>query len=365
MVGGGVNWIAARTDGQMDLDPFASVTVGRTAVRVSRLGYGGASIGGLFRAVAEDDALAAVDHAWDIGIRYFDVAPLYGYGLAERRMGRALAGRQRDDFSLSTKVGRLLYPRDAVPPGAEIDHQALDGRDDAFYLGTPAVRPVFDFSFDGVLRSVEASLDRLGLDRIDILFIHDPDAHWAEAIGGAYPALERLRSQGTIGAIGVGMNQAAMLARFAREGDFDLFLVAGRYTLLDQSALAELLPLCVEKRISVVIGGVMNSGLLADPRPGARFDYAPADAERVDRAIRIRAICERHGVPLKAAAVQFPLAHPAVVSLVAGVRTASHLDEYPDLIRRPIPTDLWVELREAGLLAEGAPTPDRPVASPG
>jgi D-threo-aldose 1-dehydrogenase len=349
----------------MDLDPFASVAIGRTTVRVSRLGFGGASIGGLFRAVAADDAVAAVDHAWDIGIRYFDVAPLYGYGNAERRMGRALAGRQRDDFTLSTKVGRLLYPRDAMPPGADIDRQALDGGDDAFYVGTPPVRPVFDFSSDGVLRSVDASLTRLGLDRIDILFIHDPDAHWAAAIGGAYPALDRLRSEGTVGAIGAGMNQAEMLARFAREGDFDVFLVAGRYTLLDQSALSELLPLCVEKRISVVVGGVMNSGLLADPRPGARFDYAPADPELIARAIRIRTICERHGVPLKAAAMQFPLAHPAVASLVAGVRTADHLDEYPDLIRRPIPADLWAELRDAGLMAEGAPTPDRPLASPG
>ena len=219
------------------------------------------------------------------------------------------------------------------------------------------MRPVFDYSFDGVMRSVEESLERLGLERIDIAFIHDPDDHWEAAIGGAYPALERLRADGVVRAIGAGMNQSAMLARFAREGDFDVFLLAGRYTLLDQSALADLLPICEEKEIGVVIGGVMNSGILADPRPGSRFNYVPAAADVVARAEQLAAICARHGVPLKAAAVQFPLAHPAVVSVVAGVRRIDHLEEYPELMRRPIPADLWAELRREGLLAEGAATP--------
>jgi D-threo-aldose 1-dehydrogenase len=224
---------------------------------------------------------------------------------------------------------------------------------------------VFDYSRDGVRRSLEGSLERLGIERIDIAFIHDPDDHWEAAIGEAYPELARLREEGTIGAIGAGMNQAGMLARFAREGDFDAFLVAGRYTLLDQAALPELLPLCVEKRIAVVIGGVMNSGLLADPRPGATFNYVPADAGRVARAERVRSVCERHGVPLKAAAVQFPFAHPAVASLVAGVRSIDHLDEYPELMRRSIPAELWSELKSEGLLAAGAPTPVPPALSSG
>jgi D-threo-aldose 1-dehydrogenase len=341
----------------MDIDPYEAIPLGRTDVRVTRLGFGCAPIGGLFRAVSDGAAAVVAGHAWDIGIRYFDVAPLYGYGSAERRLGRALAGRPRRSFTVSTKVGRLLYPRDDIPAGADVDHQALDGKGDAFYIDPPPVRPVFDYSHDGVLRSVESSLERLGLDRIDILFIHDPDDHWEAAISGAYPALARLRDDGTVGAIGVGMNRAEMLARFAREGDFDAFLVAGRYTLLDQAALPELLPLCVEKGIAVVLGGVMNSGLLADPRPGATFDYVAADAGLIERAQRIGTVCERHGVPLKAAAVQFPLAHPAVASLVAGVRRVEHLDEYSQLMRWPIPADLWSELKAEGLLAGDAPTP--------
>jgi D-threo-aldose 1-dehydrogenase len=353
--------VAAR----LTIDPYASVALGRTGVRVTRLGLGGASIGGLYRPVPEDAAVAVVGHAWDLGIRYFDVAPLYGYGSAERRMGMALAARPRDEFALSTKVGRVLVPRDAIPPGADVDRQSLAGRDDAFYAGTSAVRPVFDYSRDGVRRSLEASLERLGLERIDIAYIHDPDDHWEAAIGEAYPALARLREEGTVGAIGAGMNQAEMLARFAREGEFDAFLVAGRYTLLDQAALPELLPLCVAKGIAVVIGGVMNSGLLADPRPGATFNYVPADAARVARAERIRSVCERHGIPLKAAAVQFPFAHPAVASLVAGVRSIEHLDEYPELMRRPIPAGLWSELKSEGLLAADAPTPVLPARSGG
>jgi D-threo-aldose 1-dehydrogenase len=343
----------------MAIDPYASVGLGRSAVRVTRLGFGGASIGGLYRAVPEAQALATLDRAWDLGIRYFDVAPLYGYGRAEERFGRALRVRPRAEFTISTKVGRLLYPADRLPPGADRDRQALDGHDDAFYVDPPPLRPVFDFSFDGVLRSVEASLERLGLERIDALYIHDPDEHWQAAIDGAYPALDRLRAEGTVGAIGVGMNQAAMLARFAREGDFDVFLLAGRYTLLDQDALAELLPACVARGVSVVIGGAMNSGLLADPRPEARFDYAPAPADKIARAERLRTICERHGVPLKAAAVQFPFGHPAVASLVSGVRSVDHLEEYPDLLRWPIPADLWSELKAAGLLPDDAPTPPR------
>jgi D-threo-aldose 1-dehydrogenase len=217
---------------------------------------------------------------------------------------------------------------------------------------------VYDYSADGVRRSLEESLERLDLDRIDIALIHDPDEHWADAIDGAWPALERLRADGVISAVGAGMNQSAMLARFARETDMDVFLLAGRYTLLDQGALDEFLPLCLERGIAVLVGGVMNSGVLADPRPGSRFDYAPASPEILDRARRLGQVCARHDVPLRAAAMQFPLAHPAVVSLVAGVRTPAHLDDYPAMLSQPIPAALWADLRAEGLLAADAPVPD-------
>ena len=338
-------------------EPFETVPIARGDVAVTRLGFGSAPIGGLFSEVDDDEAARTVERAWTLGIRYFDVAPLYGYGTAERRLGAVLRDRQRDDFVVSTKVGRLVRPADEVPPGADIDRQALDGRPDAFYAGTEGRRIVFDYSADGVRRSLEESLERLGLDRIDVAFIHDPDDHWQAAIEGAYPALHRLREQGVLRAIGAGMNQTAMLARFARETDMDVFLVAGRYTLLDQAALPELLPLCVERGIRVVVGGVMNSGVLADQGPGARFDYRPAGRDIVDRARRLAAACERHDVPLRAAAVQFPLAHPAVAGLVAGVRRVAHLDEYPALMRRVLPRALWDDLRADGLIPADAPTP--------
>jgi D-threo-aldose 1-dehydrogenase len=337
----------------MPFDPTDHLPLGRIRLEVTRLALGAASIGGLFRPVSDDNAIATISHAWDLGIRTFDMAPLYGFGAAERRMGRALAGRPRDEYVISTKVGRLIRPLDAIPSGADVDTAQ-----DAFYPHTEPVVAVFDFSGDGVRRSIDESLERLGLDRIDIALIHDPDDHWAAAIGQAYPALARLREEGVIRAIGAGMNQSAMLARFAREGDFDVFLVAGRYTLLDQEALGELLPLCVEREIGILVGGVMNSGVLVDPRPGSTFNYAPAAPPILERAARIAAICARHGVPLRATAIQFPLAHPAVRSVIAGVRRIEHLDEYPELMRQSIPGDLWAELRSEGLIAADAPVPD-------
>jgi D-threo-aldose 1-dehydrogenase len=335
----------------MPFEPTERLPLGRTGLRVTRLGFGGASIGGLFSAVSDEDAVATVEQAWELGIRTFDVAPLYGFGAAERRMGAALAGRPRDEYVLETKVGRLVRPLDAIPADADVDEQ------DANYARAEPVGLVFDYSADGVRRSIEESLGRLGLDRIDITLIHDPDDHWEAAMDGAWPALARMREEGTIRAVGVGMNQSAMLARFAREGDFDVFLLAGRYTLLDQEALSELLPLCVARGVAVFVGGVMNSGVLADPRHGSRFNYQPAPAAVVERARRLAAVCDRHAVPLRAAAIQFPLAHPAVRSLIAGVRRIDHLDEYPELMRRPIPDDLWAELRAEGLIAPEAPVP--------
>lgn len=341
----------------MPFDPFERVAVGRTSLSVTRLGFGGASIGGMFRPVSDAEAGAMVEHAWSLGIRSFDVAPLYGYGSAERRMGAILVSRPRDEFVLSTKVGRLVRATEDIQADDDIDHQAFGDREDAYYTDTAGRRITFDFSYNGVMQSVEASLERLGLSRIDILYIHDPDAHWREAIDGAYPALERLRAAGVVRAIGAGMNQSAMLARFAAETDMDVFLLAGRYTLLDQEALPELLPSCLVRGIGVMIGGVMNSGIMVDPRPGSRFDYGPAPDVVVDRGRRIAAVCDRHGVPPRAAAIQFPLAHPAVTGLIAGVRTPAHLDDYPANLRLPIPTGLWDELRHEGLIPAEAPTP--------
>jgi D-threo-aldose 1-dehydrogenase len=341
----------------MPYEPFERVEIGRTGLRVTRLGFGAGSIAGLYASVADGDAISVVDRAWQIGVRFFDAAPLYGFGNGERRLGAALAGRPRDDYVLSTKVGRLVRRADSIPLGADVDRQAIGESEDAYFADTQGRRMVFDYTADGIRRSVEESLERLGLDHLDILFVHDPDDHWESAIGQAYPALRRLRDEGVVRAIGVGMNQAAMLVRFATEADFDLFLVASRYTLLDQTALDELLPRCEARGIAVVVGGVMNTGILADPKPGSRFDYGPAPTEVIERARRLGAICERHGVPLRAAAVQFPLAHPAVVGLVVGVRSVEHLDEYPALMRRSIPTELWSELRSAGLIPAAAPTP--------
>jgi D-threo-aldose 1-dehydrogenase len=341
----------------MTFNPRERLRLGQTNVAVTRLGLGAASIGGLYRAVSDQEAVRVVDHAWDIGIRYFDTAPLYGYGNGERRMGLSLSGKRRAEFVLSTKVGRLLVERDAIPPGADVDRQLLGNREDAYYVGTPPVRPVFDYSRDGVRRSLEQSLVRLGLDRVDIVYVHDPDDHWVDALTHAYPALEQLRGEGVIGAIGAGMNQSAMLVRFARETNMDVFMLAGRYTLLDQEALDELLPVCIDRHIAVVAVGVMNSGILAKPEGGATYNYRPADAAMLRRASELKAACERHGVPLRAAAIQFVLANPAITSLVAGVRTMAHLDDYPEAMKRRIPAGLWAELRERGLIRADAPVP--------
>jgi D-threo-aldose 1-dehydrogenase len=298
---------------------------------VTRLGLGSAFLGNLFVAVSDDEAHRVVDAAWNAGIRFFDTAPLYGHGLAERRLGAVLRTKPRDEFVLATKVGRLL--RAGAPPEA--------GQS---YVDVPPVNPVFDFSYDGVMRSVEESLERLGLDRIDVLHIHDPDAHFEEALAGAYRALDHLRAEGSIGAVGAGMNQWEMPARFARAADFDCFLLAGRYTLLDRSGADELLPLCVERGIAIIAGGVFNSGILANPRPGGTFNYQAAPPDVVARAQELATICERHGVELKAAAIQFPLRHPAVASVLTGCRSVAEIDENVGLFQTPIPDELWTEL---------------------
>ena len=307
---------------------------------LSPLGLGCAQLGNLYHAITDETAEAAVRRAWDEGIRYFDTAPHYGLGLSERRLGAALRAYPRDEFVLSTKVGRLLEPN----PGGE------HARDDEGFDVPAAVRRRWDFSREGVLRSLEESLARLGLDRIDIVYVHDPDEHFEEALEGAFPALHELREQGVIGAFGAGMNQAAMLAEFVRRADLDVVLVAGRYTLLDQPALDELLPLCTDAGVAVVAGGVFNAGILATAEPGDVYDYAAAPAELVERARRIAAICAHHGVELPDAALALPAAHPAVVSVVVGAHDAEQVSVNARRARASVPGALWTELIEAGLL---------------
>ncbi len=313
------------------IEPTGLRTIRDTGVAVTALGVGTAGIGGMYAAVSEDDALATIRHALDAGLSYLDTAPHYAQGLVEERVGKALAGVPRDSYTLSTKVGRIL--EDAEFPPATI-----------FAGEVPARETRWDFSGDGVRRSLDASLTRLGLDRVDIVYLHDPDDHVEQALSEAYPALEKLRSEGVVRAIGVGMNQSAVPARFVTETDIDVVLLAGRYTLLDRSGLADLLPAAVERGRAVVIGGVFNSGLLADPRPGAPFNYFPAPDDMVARAQELRAVCERHGVPLTTAALQFPYSHPAVVSVLSGARSVAETSANLAALRSDVPEALWGEV---------------------
>lgn len=318
------------------LDPLAPTRLGRTDLLVGQLGFGGAPLATAFWGNDEASACAAVEHALASGVRLFDTAPLYGLGESEQRLGTVLSGADRDRFVVATKVGRILRSSGT----------------------TGDLEPVFDFSRDGVQRSLERSLQRLGLDRVDIVHIHDPDDHLVEALAGAYPALHELRSQGLITAISAGANAPGPLMTLVREADMDCVMLAGRYTLLDQSGMDELFPLCLDRRVPVIAAGVFNSGVLANPSPGSWYDYSPAPNEIVERAQAISAVCVRHDVPLRAAAIQFPLAHPSVACAVIGMRTASEVDENIALGAVEIPDGLWSELRESGLLRDDAPTPE-------
>ena len=328
------------------MDPLELRQIGTTDIRVTAMGFGGAPLGGLFTAVGAENAVNTVRRGYELGIRFFDTAPLYGRGKSERFYGQALSEYDRDSYTLSSKVGRVLDSNDSA-----------SGQDD-IYAELPPYDVVFDFSRDGVLRSIEDSLERLGLGRLDIALIHDPDDHWEQAISEAYPTLAELRSQGVIGAIGAGMNQWEMPARFAREGDFDCFLLAGRYTLLDHSGLEELLPLCEEKSISVILGGPYNSGVLAsDLGADTTYFYERTPADVLETARRIKAVCDRHQVPLKAAALQFGLAHPAVAATIPGPRTPGEVTENVAMASFDIPADLWAELKSERLIPAEAPTP--------
>ncbi|MFG3338206.1 aldo/keto reductase [Glycomyces sp. NPDC048151] len=325
-----------------DRQALPTRTLGGTDVTVTAVGLGCAPLAGLFAPVDPLVAAATVDAAWNGGVRHFDTAPHYGAGLSEERLGSALAGRPREAFALSTKMGRVL-----------VDHE---GPWDIW--GEPNGKAaVFDFSYRGAHEAYQGSLERLGTDRVEIGLIHDADDHRDEALAGTHRALTELKAAGRIGAVGVGMNSTGAAADLLSRAEFDVALIAGRYTLLDQSALDRLYPLCVERGVSVIAAGVFNSGILADPKPGAHFNYAEADRGLLERAQAISAVCERHGTPLRAAALQFPAAHPAVASVLVGARTPAEVDDALAMYAHPIPGALWHDLKRAGLLAEEAPVP--------
>ncbi len=308
---------------------LGTVKLGKSELRLPGIGFGTAPIGGMYSATPEEVAIEAIQTAFRQGINYFDTAPFYGSGLSETILGKGLAGIPRRDFIVSTKVGRLIQP---------------DGT------------PVFNYSRDGVLRSLESSLKRLQLDYVDILLIHDPDDYYEQAIGEAFPTLADLRSQGVIKAIGCGMNQWQMLQKFAQEGDFDCFLLAGRYTLLEQEAQKTFLPLCQEKNIGIIVGGVFNSGLLASSlEQSAKYNYQDAPPEIVARAKKLEEICLSHNVPLRVAALQFPAFNPAVTTRLLGMRSIQEVEENLAALQVSIPVSLWQDLKAQGLLEPDIP----------
>ncbi|MCC6194853.1 MAG: aldo/keto reductase [Burkholderiales bacterium] len=331
----------------------------REATAAAGVALGGAPLGNLFRPVREDDALALLDRAWDAGVRYYDTAPHYGHGLSERRFGTALRARPRGSFLLSTKVGRLLHADERAPADAH------------GYVGVPRFVQTYDYSRAGVLRSLADSRKRLGIDRIDIAYVHDLDrathgdafeSHWRTLLDDGLPALVELRRAGDIAAFGIGVNGVAICLDMLRHADLDVILLAGRYTLADQSALPELMPLCARRGVALVLGGPFNSGILASgarPHDGSKpyFDYAPAPTAIVGRVAAIEGVCAHHGVPLRAAALQFVAAHPGAAAVLAGARSVSELDDLVAMRRYPVPPGLWEELRDRALVAGAAPLP--------
>ncbi|MEU9580633.1 aldo/keto reductase [Streptomyces chilikensis] len=319
--------------------------LGRTTVEVTELGFGSGPLGGLYRPLDDETAAGALAAAWDHGIRFFDTAPHYGIGHAERRLGDFLRGRPRDGFTLSTKVGRLLMPQD---PAGRVDES----------FEVPAThRRQWDFSRDGVLRCVEESLARMGVDRVDVLFLHDAENHFEAAVRTGFPALAELRAQGVVGAVGAGMHDTALLTRLVREHEVDVVMLSGRYTLLDQRALDGLLPACTERGVSLLAASVFNSGLLSTPRPapGAFFDYAAASPEVLRRAHRLADVCESHGVTLPEAAMAFPLLHPAVAGIVVGMRSADEVRADVAAFGKRVPEGLWSDLLGEGLIDPRTP----------
>ncbi|MCT7378492.1 aldo/keto reductase [Chelativorans salis] len=326
-------------------------------ITFTELGFGTAPLGNLYRAISDEEAEAALEAAWETGCRYFDTAPLYGLGLAETRLNRFLRGRKRDDYVLSTKVGRLLR---VAPP----QERTGIGK----FFDTPTRREVYDYTYDGVMRSVEFSLERLGIDRIDILYAHDLDVfnHGSkealkvkleELMRSGYYALLSLRDQGVIKAFGAGVNEWQPCQWLAEHGDFDLFLLAGRYTLLEQESLETFLPLCEDRGIGIVLGGPYNSGILATgPKPGAFYNYSEAPKDILEKVGRIEAVCERHGAKLIEAALKFPLLSPLVCSVIPGGQSADQVKANRAILDADIPAELWSDLKAEGLMHPAAPT---------
>ena len=331
--------------------------IGNGGLTFTELGFGTAPLGNLYRAVSDEDAQATLDAAWDSGFRYYDTAPLYGLGLSETRLNQFLRGKKRDEYVLSTKAGRLLQ---VCPP----DQRTGIGK----FFDTPSRREVYDYSYDGVMRSLEASFERLGVDSIDILFAHDldiythgskeaSDAYVEEFMRSGYYAMLALRDQGVIKAFGSGINEWQVAQTLAERGDFDLFLLAGRYTLLEQEALQSFLPLCEKRGIGIVLGGPYNSGILAPgPKPGAFYNYDAAPQHILERVAKIEAVCKRHGVALIEAALRFPALHPAVVSIIPGGQRPQEVESNRKILDAKIPAELWRDLKAEGLMREDAPT---------
>jgi D-threo-aldose 1-dehydrogenase len=334
--------------------------VGTTNIEVTELGLGGAPMGGFRATISDTEAMMLTDAAYEGGVRYFDTSPFYGYGRSELRMGAALRQRARDEYVLSTKIGRVMH---AMRPG---EKPPADFRDN----GLPGFAPVFDYTYDGVMRSLEHSHLRLGLARIDIALIHDVDfwttkdravldERFRSVMDGGFKALDELRKAGVIGAIGVGINESDTSLRFIQAGDFDCMLLAGRYTLLEQGGLEAFLPECVKRNVSVILGGPYNSGILTGGvKPGATHDYAAAPAHLIEKAQKIEAVCQRHGVELGAAAMQFPLFHPAVCSVIPGALSVVEANQNIRRMAVKIPVELWSDLKREKLLDPGAPTPN-------
>ncbi len=341
--------------------PLQQRRLGKTGLQVTEIGFGTAPLGNLYKKIDDTVAAQTIQAAWDAGLRFVDTAPFYGYGLAEQRVGEFLRNQPRDSFVLSTKVGRLIKPHDPAEewPGV--------------FRGALPFKPVFDYSYDGVMRSFEDSLQRMGLHRIDVLLIHDIDedsigsaeetaVHRKElfsgAKGGGYAALDELRRNGDVAGIGAGLNLWEVAESLTHDGDFDCFLLAGRYTLLEQEALNSFLPLCAEKDIGIFLGGPYNSGILATgPVPGAMYNYEPASDDILQRVRRIEAVCRAHAVPLASAALRFPLGHPVVAAIIPGARNAEEAAKNLATFDHPIPNALWSDLQGEGLLRHEAPLP--------
>lgn len=337
------------------MNPSQKRKFGRVDLELTAFGFGTAPIGNIFRPVSDDESHGMLNAAWDAGVRYFDTAPMYGHGLAELRTGQSLRWKDRDSFVLSSKVGRILKP--ARRQNIEF----------APWTDAAPFTLNFDYSYDGTMRAFEDSLQRLALERMDICFIHDIDCFtrgaeqpqvFKKAMDGSWKALEKLRSEGLIKAIGVGVNEWQVCHEALQQRDFDCFLLAGRYTLLEQDALDEFLPLCEKRGAAVVVGGGFNSGILATgARPGAKYNYAPAPAEVMDKVRKIEQVCADYAVPLPAAALQFVVAHPAIPSFIAGTRTVGQLKQNLEWFQHPIPAAFWSDLKHIGLLREDAPVP--------